>query len=206
MSQSAYSRNYKTPFDDRDDWVLLGAVTGAMGIKGALRVKLFTEDLQAIDQYGKICVVGSECSNQELTQAVLQSVDRYEAKYLHPVKGGAAVQLSGVRTRNEAETFRGKRFYIERERLPELEDDSFYYEDLEGLKCFDMAGDQMGHVIAVHNFGAGDIIEVALDAEDGKAKMYPFRDEFVPKVDVENNYLVIDRVALGEVDNDQEDS
>ncbi|MDG1859036.1 MAG: ribosome maturation factor RimM, partial [Emcibacteraceae bacterium] len=95
--------------------------------------------------------------------------------------------------------------YVDRSVLPKLEEEGdFYFEDLIGLKAKDQNGDLFGTVDGVFNFGAGDIVEVNLATEKGK-KMYPFTDEIVPEVDIDTGYIVIDRDAFGESQDDAEE-
>ncbi len=166
--------------------ICLGAIFGSAGVKGAVRLKVFTEDLRSISDYGPVTVVGREYPQGK----------RFEVEILHNVKGGVAAKLKGVNDRNKADALKGSELYIERDALPEIEEDGdFYFEDLVGLAAKDRHGDFFGRVDGVFNFGAGDIIEVNLEFEKGK-RMYPFSDEVVPEVNIEEGFLVVDREAF----------
>lgn len=169
-----------------EDMVCLGAVFGAAGVRGAVRIKVFTEDIKSISEYGPVTVYGHEFP---------QGKD-FQINILHNVKGGLAVKLKGVDDRNLAEALKGAEFYIDRSKLPKIEEDGgFYFEDLVGLLTKDQKGDVFGKVDGVFNFGAGDIIEVDFKSEKGK-RMYPFSDQVVPEVNIEAGYIVIDRDAF----------
>jgi 16S rRNA processing protein RimM len=111
-------------------------------------------------------------------------------------KGGVLVKAEGVETRDDAEALRGLRLYIPRDRLPEPEDeDEFYLSDLVGLEAVDAAGAPRGRVVAVQNFGAGDLVEVR--GPDGETFYVPFTREAVPEVDVKGRRVVIAPPAAG---------
>ncbi len=168
---------------DREHMICLGAIFGSAGIKGAVRLKVFTEDIKSITSYGPVTIIGPEFPDGK----------RFDVEILHNVKGGVAAKLKGVNDRNMAEALKGSELYIERTSLPDIEEDGdFYFEDLIGLNAKDQKGDFFGRVEGVFNFGAGDIIEVNLEFEKGK-RMYPFSDEVVPEVNLEAGYLVINR-------------
>lgn len=113
----------KPEYDDRDGMICLGAVSGASGVRGAVRLKVFTEDLAAISGYGPVTVFSRDHPDGI----------KHKVKILHPVKGGVAATLKGVAGRDEAEALKGARLYIEKSALPKLEkDDGFYFEDLVG--------------------------------------------------------------------------
>lgn len=180
--------------EDREGMVCLGAVFGASGVRGAVRLKVFTEDLNAISGYGPVTVFSHNHPDGE----------KHKVKILHPVKGGVAATLKGVNDRNKAEALKGAKLYIEKSALPKLEEeDGFYFEDLVGLMARDSQDNQFGKVEGVYNFGAGDIIEVNLSKEKGK-RMYPFSDEIVPIVNIEEGFLVIDREAFGDLKQETE--
>jgi len=170
------------------DMVCLGAVFGAAGVRGAVRLKVFTEQLNSISDYGPLTVFGPEFPNGK----------KFPVKILHNVKGGVAVKLQGVDDRNLAEALKGSKLYIDRAALPEIKkDDGFYFEDLVGLLAKDENDNIFGKVDGVFNFGAGDIIEVNFSTEKG-TRMYPFSEEIVPTVDMEAGYIVINREAFGD--------
>lgn len=182
---NALAQKHK-PSTAREDMICLGAVFGAAGVQGAVRLKVFTEDLKSISEYGPLTVYARDFPDgKSLT-----------VKFLHNVKGGIAVKLKGINDRNMAESLKGAELYIKRSALPELnEEDGFYFEDLVGLMAKNISGDLFGKVEGVFNFGAGDIVEVNLSTEKGK-RMYPFTDEVVPEINIEAGYIVINRNAF----------
>jgi 16S rRNA processing protein RimM len=172
----------------REDMICLGAVFGVSGVHGAVRLKVFTENINAVSDYGQVTVIGHEYPEGK----------KFKVKILHNVKGGIAIKFKGLNDRNQAEALKGSRLYIERSALPDLkEEGDFYFDDLIGLKAKDQNGDFFGSVDGVFNFGAGDIVEVNLEFEKG-TKMYPFTNEVFPEVNLDSGYLMIDRAAFGD--------
>jgi 16S rRNA processing protein RimM len=98
--------------------------------------------------------------------------------------------LKGVATREEAERLNGVELYVAREKLPATSEDEYYHADLIGLAAVNAAGEPLGRVIAIHNFGAGDIIEVA--PPSGATMLLPFSNAVVPTVDLEGGRVVIE--------------
>jgi 16S rRNA processing protein RimM len=159
--------------------VCVGAIAGAFGVGGEARIKSFCADGRAIGDYGP-----------------LQTEDgrRFTVRIAREIKGGFAARLSGVSTREEAEALRGTRLYAPRDRLPSLPEDEFYHADLLGLEVVDTGGAVLGRVRAIHDFGAGDVIEVA----GGRELMLPFTRAVVPTVDLAARRLVADLDEVGE--------
>lgn len=153
--------------------LLLGAVAGAHGIRGAVKLKTFTADPAAIGSYGPLV--------DERGRRFVVHVDRALA-------GAVIARIDGVGDRNAAEALRGTRFYVPRAALPEPDEDEFYHADLLGLAVEDAAGGRIGTVATVQDFGAGDVLEIRL-AEGGMAWL-PFTRAMVPKVDVAGGRLV----------------
>ncbi len=145
------------------------------GIRGEVKLKSFTADPAAVKDYGP-----------------LESEDgarRFEIAALRPVKGHFVARLVGVDDRNAAERLTHLRLFIARERLPPPEPDEFYHADLIGLAAVTPGGEEVGTVVAVHDFGAGAIIEIA--AAGGASTMLPFTDAFVPAVDLAARRITI---------------
>lgn len=145
--------------DDRSGRrIALAAVAGAHGVKGELRLKLF----------------GNGVDSLSAQQAVFVNGD--ERRLLSVREGGksAVARLDGVADRSAAEALRGALIEVDRERLPALGDGEYYHADLIGMPCFDRDGAAAGSVVAVENYGAGDLLEVE-DAR-GKRALIPFRD------------------------------
>jgi len=193
MSRPQYVHSRREEPEIGPEWISIGVITGAVGIKGAVRLKVFTDDLAAILKRSPVTLFPDAQSRGE----------QHDCKLLHKIKVGYACQISGVADRTRAEALKGVKLYIPRDGLPEIEEDgSYYYEDMEGLIARDQKGDAFGVVEAIYNFGAGDLVEVRLDdAQDRPAsgtRMYPFRNQFVPEVNIAGGYLVSDRQALGD--------
>ena len=157
------------------DRVLLAAVIGAHGIKGEVKLKTFTQDPAKLDAYG---VLTTE-DGRELALARFR-----------PTTGDEAIaQFAGIATRNAAERLKGQGLYVARAALPEPEAGEFYHADLIGLAAEDADGAALGSVAAIHNFGAGDVLEVKF--ADGGSEFVPFTDACVPVVDIANRRVVV---------------
>jgi 16S rRNA processing protein RimM len=157
-----------------DETVTLAAVSGAHGITGEVRLKLFTENVDSIKHHKSF-------NGGALT---LQSV--------RPHKGEALARFAEITDRNGAEALRGTLLSVAREALPPLEEGEYYYSDLVGLPCVSTSGEALGACIAVHNFGAGDIIEI--ERPDKKTFMVPMNADAVP---VWGEHIVIDAAFVG---------
>lgn len=155
--------------------VLLGVVTGAHGLKGDVRLVSFTSDPLAIGDYGPL--TSKDGRSWRVSSLRLQ-------------KNGLVARLEGIRDRNAAEGLKGLELFIAREKLPEAEVGEYYHADLIGLEVEGLEGGLAGRVVAVHDFGAGDLLEIRLGDED-RSFMVPFTDEFVPKVDLGTGRLVV---------------
>ncbi|MEM7527748.1 MAG: ribosome maturation factor RimM [Pseudomonadota bacterium] len=155
--------------------VCVGAIAGAFGVRGEVRLKSFCAVAEDIAAYG---AVTAEDGGRSFTIRITR-----------PIKGGLAARLSGVATREEAEALRGTRLHVARDRLPRLPDDEFYHADLVGLAVQDTGGAPLGRVHAVHDHGAGDLLEVR---GDGSTLLLPFTRWAVPTVDLTAGLLVAD--------------
>jgi len=154
--------------------VALAAVAGAHGIKGELKLKLFGS-VDSLAAQKRILVGGRE--------RALQSV-RAAGK-------GAIASLEGIAGRSAAEALRGQLIEVDRASLPPLAAGEYYHADMIGLTCFDREGESVGTVVAVENYGAGDLLEV--EREGGKTSLIPFRDGIAELVD---GRIVLDRDFL----------
>ena len=158
-----------------DRRVLVAAVIGPFGVRGAVKLKTFTADPMTAASYGPL--------------ETEDGARRFEVAILQPPKGEIVMaQLTGIGDRNAAEAIKGVRLFASRLALPQLEDDEFYLADLIGLEAVDPAGQPLGTVTDVQNFGAGDLIEVA-------GRFFAFTRDVVPIVDLANRRLVIDPPA-----------
>lgn len=157
--------------------VLLAEIGAAHGIRGDVRVKAFTADPEAIGDYGPLFD---------------ETGRRFEVEGLRPLKDDMlVVAFAGVTDRNAAEALNRTRLYVERSALPPPEDtEEFYHTDLIGLAVVTPAGEAIGTVIALANFGADDLVEVA---RPGRPSVYlPFTRKVVPEVDIAGGRLVVD--------------
>ena len=158
------------------DRVRVARIGAAHGLRGEVRLWSFTEEPMAVAQYGP-----------------LESEDgakRFEIVALRPGKDFLIARFAGIDDRGAAEKLANLELFVPRARLPEIrEPDTFYHADLVGLAAVTESGDRLGTVIAVHNFGAGDIIEIAV--EGGEPLMLSFTETAVPKVDLIAGQIVV---------------
>jgi 16S rRNA processing protein RimM len=158
------------------DRVCLGAITGAHGVRGQVKVKPFTEDPADIAAYGPVTDEAGE--------------RRFAISVTGMAKGQVLAKLEGISDRNAAEALRGTRLYVERSALPDTDDGSFYHADLVGLRVEGRDGEKIGTVTALYDFGAGDVVEI--HCIDGESRMLPFTETVVPVVDLEGGRLVVE--------------
>ncbi len=165
--------------------VLIATVGAAQGLRGEVRVKTFTADPTALGDYGNL---------HSLDGRTFEILDIREAKNI------AIVRFRGINDRNAAEALNGLDLYVERDNLPddELEDDEFFYADLEGLEALDADGKSYGTVSAVFDFGAGDLLE--LKGPGRRPVLIPFSEKAVLEIDLEGGTLLIDPAAAGLID------
>jgi 16S rRNA processing protein RimM len=156
--------------------ICVGAIAGAFGVSGEARIKSFCAEPEAIAGYGPLF---SEDGARQYTLRITRAV-----------KQGFAARLSGVTTREQAEALKGTRLYVDRARLASLPDDEFYHADLIGLMVFDTGGREIGRVRAIHDHGAGDMLEVTGPGND--MALVPFTRAAVPTVDLAAGRIVID--------------
>ena len=157
--------------------ICVGRIGAAHGTRGEVKLWSFTADPMAVADYGAL---ESEDGTRSFT-----------IEALRPAKDFLVVRFAGVADRTAAEQLRNLELYVARERLPAPEADEFYHADLVGLAVVDRQGMTLGTVAAVHNFGAGDLIEVQ-PAHGGMTVMLPFTETIVPMVDVAAGRIVID--------------
>ncbi len=160
------------------DRVCVGQIGAAHGLRGEVRLRAFTEDPLAIATYGPLET--EDGSRRFAIEALRQAKDHLIAR------------LSGVTDRAAAESLRNFKLYAQRERLPAPEDaDTFYHADLIGLKVEDASGAEIGRVTALHNFGAGDILEIRSSDAAGESILLPFTKQAVPLVDLSRGRVVV---------------
>jgi 16S rRNA processing protein RimM len=153
-----------------DDQVALAAIAGAHGISGEVRLKLFAESADSLKRHKQVRV-----GERLLTLASLKG-DRT------PI-----ARFAEVADRTAAEALRGQLLTVPRSALPALDEGEYYHADLIGLPCESGAGDGLGRVAAVEDFGAGDILEI--ERADGRRFMVPFRDGIA---DLADGRIVVD--------------
>ena len=158
------------------DRVLLGDIGAAHGLKGEVRLRSFTEAPVAIADYGPL-------EDETGGKAI-------EIESVRPGPKGLIARIKGVTTREGAEALTGTKLYVPRDRLPEAEEGAYYHSDLIGLEAYDAFDVQIGTVVAMYNFGAGDIIEVKL-LSGGDNLLLPFTDATVPEIDTEERRLTL---------------
>ena len=160
-----------------DEHLLMGEIVAAHGLKGLVKVRSFTEVPEDIVAYGAL--------HDQLGQTV-------ELSLRGPTKGGLLVALSGITNRNDAEALKGTQLFVDRGELPNLcdENEEYYHADLIGLSANLPDGEFFGHVRAIHNFGAGDLLEIQPNGSN-ETIILRFDREIVLKVDLDNSHLVI---------------
>ena len=151
--------------------VALAAVAGAHGVKGELRLKLFSDSVESLARHSRLFVGGREMPLKDIKDGGKTAIARFE----------------GVSDRSGAEALRGSLVEIDRDELPPLEEGEYYYADLVGLLCVDEAGQALGTVVAVENFGAGDLLEIEMP--NGKRSLIPFRE---PMARLDGDRIVVD--------------
>lgn len=151
--------------------IALAAVAGAHGVKGEVRLKLFSDSAKNLSAHQKLYVGGAE-------RRLLSVRDSGKT---------AVAQFEGVSDRSAAEALRGSLVEVDRSALPPLNDGEYYHADLIGLPCVDNQGQDRGRVVAVENYGAGDLLEI--EAQDGKRSLIPFRAGIA---DLEGDKIILD--------------
>ena len=151
--------------------VALAAVAGAHGIKGELRLKLFSASAESLAGHATVFIGGREVRLESAKAA----------------GKGVIARLEGIADRSAAEALRGQFIEVDRAALPPLEEGEYYHADLIGLPCIDRAGAPVGRVVAVENFGAGDLLEV--EANGGKRSLITFKPGVA---DLEDGRIVLD--------------
>jgi 16S rRNA processing protein RimM len=164
--------------------ICVARIGAAHGVRGAVKLWTFTEDPLAVKHYGPL--------------TTKDGTRQFEVATAREANGYLVATLKGIATREEAERLNGVELYIAREKLPDTDEDEYYHADLIGLDAVSAADAPIGRVIAIHNFGAGDIIEIA--PPHGTTMLLPFTNAVVPTVDLGSGRVVI--VLPQEVDGD----
>lgn len=163
--------------DEQTRRVLLGEISGVHGIRGDILVRTYTATPEAIANYGP------------LTNAT--GAKAYSLTIVRVTDKGVVARIAGISDRTTAEALRGTKLFVARERLPEAPASEFYHADLIGLKALTEDGTQLGEIVSVQNFGAGDLLE--LKPLTGTSEFIPFEDQWVPHVDLATGTLIIKR-------------
>jgi 16S rRNA processing protein RimM len=165
--------------------ICVARIGAAHGVRGAVKLWTFTEDPLAVKCYGPL--------------VTKDGARQFEVTHAREAKGHLVATLKGIATREDAERLNGVELYIAREKLPATGEDEYYHADLIGLAAVDAANEPLGRVIAIHNFGAGDIIEIA--PPSGATMLLPFTSAVVPSVDLAGGRVVIELPA--EIEGDE---
>ena len=161
----------------RPDRICVGAFAGSFGVSGEVRLKSFCADPEAIATYGPLF---TEDGSQSFT-----------VKLTRPVAGGLGARVSGIATKEQADALKGVSLFVDRSQLPNLPDEEYYHSDLIGLEARDTGGALIGTVSAVHNHGAGDLLEIT-GVGRKQPLLLPFTLAVVPTVDLSAGRIVID--------------
>jgi 16S rRNA processing protein RimM len=156
--------------------ICVAQIGGAHGLRGEVKLKSFTADPMAVTDYGPLTTEDGSAT--------------FEIEAVRAAKDHLIARFRGVGDRDTAERLANVRLFAARERLPSLAADEFYHADLIGLTAVTADGTEIGTVVAVHDFGAGDIIELQ-PRGGGTSIMLPFTAAFVPSVDLANGRIVV---------------
>jgi 16S rRNA processing protein RimM len=156
--------------------ICVARIGAAHGVRGAVKLWTFTEEPLAVQSYGPL--------------ATKDGARQFEIASVRTAKDHLVAIFKGVATRNDAEKLNGIELYVAREKLPATNDDEYYHADLIGLAAVNASNEPLGRVIAIHNFGAGDIIEIA--PAQGATMLLPFTNAVVPTVDIAGGRVVIE--------------
>ncbi len=157
--------------------IIMGALAGAFGVKGEVRLKSFTSDPKAIADYSPLFTEDGSRS--------------FQVRLTGQLKNAFSAKLSGVHTKKQADGLRGLQLFVPRSKFPKLPDDEFYYADLVGLGVFSSGGAELGQIKAVQNHGATDLLEI-FTGETNQSVLLPFTQINVPTVDISSGKIIID--------------
>jgi 16S rRNA processing protein RimM len=168
------------PDEQQGRRICVGQIAGARGLKGEFFVRTFTADPSGLAKYGPL----SNEAGDRLLRISVAGV----------TKNGLVVRAEGIEDRSAAEALRGMRLYVSRDVLPPAAEDEFYHADLIGLKvdisgAGDLPSRGLGRVTAVHDFGAGPVLEI--DQPGSPSFMVPFTKAAVPEVDLAGGRIMI---------------
>lgn len=161
---------------DPKNQLCVGAISGSYGVRGEVRLKSFCAEPTAIAEYGPLY-------SEDGTRSFKVALTR-------PVAGGLGARIAGVDTKEQADALKGITLFVSRDKFPSLPDDEYYHADLIGLEVRDTGGVLLGKVTAVHNHGAGDLLEVGVAG--ATSILLPFTMATVPTVDLGAGRIVVD--------------
>lgn len=159
------------------DLICVGAIAGAFGVRGEIRIKSFCAIPEDIESY-------SPLTTEDGSQS-------YSIVLARPINNGFAAHLSGVTTKEQADALRGTRLFARRDQLPSLPDDEYYHTDLIGLEVLDTGGTLLGHVRSVQNHGAADLLEIHGPGLKDTV-LLPFTLLVIPTVDLAAGRIIAD--------------
>jgi len=170
--------------------VLMGIIGAAQGLRGEVRVKPYTETPLALSEYGTLYGPDGRA---------------FEILDIRQAKDMAVIRFRGINDRTEAERLTGTELYVERDALDdeELDEEEYFYADLEGLEARDADGNSYGVISAIFDFGAGDILELTQAGK--RAQLIPFTEMSVLEIDFEGGTILIDPIAAGLIGDDDDD-
>lgn len=154
--------------------VCVGVISGAHGVRGEVKITAFTETPEGLTAYGQL---EDKAGNRTLDLKIVRVTQKH-----------VIARISGVNDRDAAGALRGIELYVLRDRLPDPDDETWYYSDLEGLAVHGPDGNLIGQVASVQNYGAGDLLEIA-PAGGGESLLVLFTRENVPEVDIKNGLV-----------------
>jgi len=159
------------------DQIAVGTLAGAFGVQGEVRLKSYCADPLSIVDYVPL----HDAAGNIYSAIALKG----------QTKGALIARIHGIESKEEADALRGTVLYVDRERLPDLPDDEYYYSDLIGLEVVDTGGENFGQVQAVYDHGAGDILEIRRSGQQ-QAMLLPFTLQSVPTVDLKRRRIIVD--------------
>ena len=176
---------------DTQNRACLGAIAGPHGVRGGVKIKCFTQSPEAIASYGPV-------ESEDGTR-------RFSLKIVNVARADLVVASAPeITSREDAESLKGTRLYVDRARLPAPDEDEFYLDDLVGLNVIDEDGAPAGIIAAVYNFGAGDVLEVKNIPDMKGVRLIAFTKDNVPEIDIKGGSLIIKRDALSDDANDDD--
>lgn len=162
---------------DDQDLICVGAIAGAYGVHGEVRLKSFTAEAEVIADYAPLTTEDGKTS--------------FDLVLTRSIKNGLAARLSGITTKEEADAWKGTQLFAPRDRLPDLPEDEFYYTDLIGLEVRDTGGTVLGKIKSVQNNGADDLLEVHGPGLKNTV-LVPFTKAVIPTVDIASGRVIAD--------------